>query len=349
MWYNMRMKKREKKIKAVVMTALAMVAWTVAAAGTPKAAPVVAPKAVQPVAASRLAGIIEIAPYADTSVKVTAFGMLIGNPIVPALMLASLQQSAVSTYGSFRTDAPLYLASYQIAPGRSEEVMVYPSVDRIARMALNNPGSERQGKDVLHLIPTDRSPHERYVVFSGDGQFAAFASSVELARQAIADCRPLSKGTRPLARVTLQRAGIQTVCEAGRKAGVTNLLAVVRGFRSLSLTLDLTDRGLALAFEGRMSAPIAGLKERLEGALRESFGGLGAGDAKQLPTIAVAVGKGDVVSGEVCLSKEQLRSMGKDFNSFVAAQMSGALSEGDGKGQKGPKGKKSLKAKERRK
>ena len=326
-------------------TGLVAVAWTVAAADAPK--PV--PAAVPPVAASRLAGIIEFAPYVDVSAKVTEFGMLIGNPIVPALMLASLQQSAVSTYGRFRTDAPLYLASYQVAPGRSEEVMVYPSVDRIARMALNNPGSERQGKDVLHLMPTDRRPHERYVVFSDDGQFAAFASSVERARQAIADCRPRSRGTWPLARVTLQGSGIQTVCETGRKAGVTNLLAVVRSFRSLSLALDLTDRGLALTFEGRTSVPIAGLKERLEGALRESFGGLGAGDAKQLPAIAVSTGKGDVVSGEVCLSKERLSSMGKDFNSFVAAQMSGALSEGGGKDQKGPKGKKSLKSKERKK
>ena len=325
-------------------------AWTVAVADAPKAAPAAVPNmAPPPVAASRLAGVIEVAPYVDVSAKVTEFGMLIGNPIVPALMLASLQQSAVSTYGSFRTDAPLYLASYQVAPGRSEEVVVYPSVDRIARMALNNPGSERQGKDVLHLMPTDRRPHERYVVFSGDGQFAAFASSAEQARQAMADCRPRSSGTWPLARVTLQRAGIQSVCAAGRKAGVTNLIAVVRDFRNLSLTLDLTDRGLALAFAGRTSAPIAGLKERLEGALRESFGGLGKDDAKQLPAITVSSGKGDTVSGEVCLSKEQLSSMGKDFNSFVAAQMSGALSDGDGTGQKGPKAKKNLKSKERAK
>ena len=82
--------------------------------------------------------------------------------------------------------------------------------------------------------------------------------------------------------------------------------------------------------------------------MRESFGGLGKDDAKQLPAITVSTGKDDVVSGEVCLSKEQLSSMGKDFNSFVATQMSGALSEGDGKGQKGQKGKKSLKSKERK-
>ena len=75
-----------------------------------------------------------------------------------------------------------------------------------------------------------------------------------------------------------------------------------------------------------------------------------------MPAIAVSTGKDDVVSGEVCLSKEQLSSMGKDFNSFVAAQMSGALSDGDGTGQKGPKAKKkgpkakkNLKSKERAK
>lgn len=333
----MGMKKKGTRIKAAWAAGVLAAALATSAA-TPSA----------PAAASRLAGVVEIAPYADVSAKVTEFGMLIGNPIVPALMLASIQQSAVATYGRFRTDAPLYLASYQTAPGRSDEVVVYPTVDRIARMALDNPGSERQGNDVLHLMPTDRRPQERYAVFSEDGKFAAFAPSVSQARRALEDCRPQSRGTWPLAHVTLQEAGIETVCASGRKAGATNLLAVVREFRRLSLTLDLTDRGLALAFEGRTSAPIAGLKERLEGALREAFGGLGKDDAKQLPAITVLTGKDDAVSGEVCLSKEQLSSMGKDFNSFVATQMSGALSEGDEKGQKGKKGKKSLKSKERK-
>ena len=59
-----------------------------------------------------LAGTISVAPFADVSAKATAFGALIGNPIVPALMLAAVQRSAVTTYGRFRTDAPIHAASY---------------------------------------------------------------------------------------------------------------------------------------------------------------------------------------------------------------------------------------------
>ena len=323
------------------MVAMAQVVWAATVASPPA-----------PAAASRLAGIIEIAPYAELSAKATAFGMLIGNPIVPTLLLASVQQSAMSTYGSFRTDAPIYLASYQVAPDRSEEVVVYPSVDRIARMALVNPGSERQGKDVLHLLPTERRPHERYAVFSGNGQFAAFASSVELARRALDDCRPGGKAAWPLARVALHRPGVLTICQSIQKAGVTNLIDVVRGFDRLELALDLTARGLALAFSGRMGAarPPAELQRTLEGVLKETFKGMAGEGEAQGPTITVAADKSGVVSGEILIPEAKLRSMGKDFNSFVAAQMSGALSgETDGKGKQDKMGKKGAKPKERRK
>ena len=97
------------------------------------------------VAEPELAGLVSIAPYADVSAKVTSFGLLIGNPVVPALLFASLQQSAVVTYGRFRSDVPVYLASYMVESGKNDEVVVYPSVDRIARMALAHPGSERLG------------------------------------------------------------------------------------------------------------------------------------------------------------------------------------------------------------
>jgi hypothetical protein len=52
---------------------------------------------------------------------------------------------------------------------------------------------------------------------------------------------------------------------------------------------------------------------------------------------------GGVVTGEVRITKEQLKGLGKDFNSFVTKQMSGALSgEDESKSKnmkKGAKGK----------
>ena len=298
-------------------------------------------------AVPELSGTIAAAPFSDVSAKATAFGMLIGNPIVPTLLLASAQNSVVSTYGRFRTDAPLCMASYQIAPDRSEEVVVFPSVDRIARMALDNPGSERIGEDVLHIVPNDRRPHERYAVFSKDGQFAAFASSPDMARRALVDClsRADKPGSLPLLRIQLYRPGVKTVCQAAGKFGVTNLVEVVGGFDRLSLDLDLTSRGLVLAFDGRHGQPghAAELSSRMETALRDTFKGFGSEDAKTVPSFVVSPGTNDVVSGEICISEAQLKSMGRDFNSLVAAQMSKALS--DDAGDKGKKGKKNLRQK----
>ena len=303
------------------------------------AAEPVRPKVSEP----ELAGIVSIAPYADVSAKVTAFGLLIGNPVVPALLLASLQQSAVVTYGRFRTDVPLYLASYVVAPEKSDEVVVFPSVDRISRMALAHPGSERVSKDVLHLIPSEKSPYDRYAVF--EGVFTAFASSEALARRALADSKPSAGEKLSLVRAMLRRAGVRSVCQASQRAGITNVANVVKGFARLDLTLDLDDQGLTLTVAGARADGVADatFKENLQRELHQIFDVIGGGDSKLCPSVAVDVKEGGDVNGEVRITKEQLKELGKDFNSFVTKQMSGALSgEEEGKNKnikKGAKGK----------
>ena len=290
-----------------------------------------------------LAGLVSIAPYADVSAKVTSFGLLIGNPVVPALLLASLQQSAVVTYGRFRTDVPVYLASYAVAPEKNDEVVVFPSVDRVARMALAHPGSERVSKDVLHLIPSEKSPYDRYAVF--EGVFTAFASSEALARRALVDSKPSAGEHLPLVRAALRSPGIRSVCQASQRAGVTNVANVVKGFSRLDLTLDLDAEGLVLTVAGVRADGVAdaAFKKRLERELHEIFDVIGGGDSKLCPSVTVNVKGGGGVTGEVRISKEQLTGLGKDFNSFVTKQMSGALSgEDEGKNKnmkKGAKGK----------
>ena len=298
-----------------------------------------------------LAGTISVAPFADVSAKATAFGALIGNPIVPALMLASVQQSAVTTYGRFRTDAPIHAASYEVAPGRTEEAIVYPSVDRIARMALANPGSERAGTDVLHLVPSEQHPQERYAVFSADGQFASFAPTAALARRALADCRrPAAGGAQPLMRVDLRPAGLKAVSSAAATAGVTNVLNLVTGISRLELSADLNAQGLVVAFRATSAAgsvKAEGLKARVARELRKMVAGLVADEAKVVPTVRVGLESAMVVTGEIALSQEQLKALGQDFNAFVAAQMSGELS--DGKQKKGRASKAATKGKEQKK
>ena len=300
--------------------------------------------------APELAGTIAVAPFTDVSAKATEFGALIGNPIVPALLLATLQQSAVTTYGRFRTDAPIHAASYEIAPGQTEEAIVYPSVDRIARMALANPGSAREGKDVLHLVPSERHPQERYAVFSDDGQFVAFAPTVDVARRALADCQPSVIGECPLVRMNLRQAGLKAVGAAATAAGGTNVLNLVSGFAQMDISVDLGVRGLVIAFRAASgTGPVKadGLKARVERELQKLVSEFAAGEVKVAPAVRVGLEGTKVVVGEIVLSQAQLKDLGQDFNALVAAQMSGSLS-GDRK-NKGGSVKATAKGKEQKK
>lgn len=277
-----------------------------------------------------LAGMIVVAPFADVSAKVSNFGLTIGNPIVPTLLIVSLQQSVVSTYGNFRTDAPLCLVSYAGGKGRTDEAVVFPSVDRIARMALNNPGSVREGPDALHLVPSEKQAHDRHAVFTPDGKFVAFAPTQNLARRALADCRPGELKELPLVRMSLGAGGVDRICAAGRAAGITNMLGVLQKFRRLEASLDFTDRGLVLGFGGSCAGPAsAGFKSRLEQELRGAVMGLLGGEVDVVPAVRASLEPDGGVRGEVCVSMDQIKSLGKNFNAFVAAQMAGAFSRDD--------------------
>ena len=317
-----------KKLTVCLATAASMAAM---AAG---------PSTAKAVKTAELAGLVTVAPYADLSAKVAAFGMLIGNPVVPALLLASLQQSAVATYGPFRADKPVILASYLIAPGKSDEVIIYPSVDRVARTALANPGSERIAKDALHLMPTDKNPKERYAVFENNGVFTAFASTEALARQGLAEGVPSTKDAVPLVRISLRQPGVKSVSKAAREHGITNVYEIVEGFSRLDLTFDMDMHGLSLAFTGVRANGIAdaAYKARFERDLHGVFDMIGGADSKLSPEIKVSTKPGGMVAGEIRLTEEQLKGLGKDFNSFVSKQMSGALSGEEEARKKGKKG-----------
>lgn len=300
----------------ILKTAMLLVAFTALGAGAPA------------VKAPELAGVVAVAPFADFSAKATDFGMLIGNPIVPTLLVAAMQQNLVSAYGRMRTDAPFYMVSYSGGGDRLQDVMIYPSVDRIARMALDNPGSEREGKDVLRLEAKDAGQAGRYAVFAADNVFTAYAANPGIARRALADCNPSVKGGVPLARVSLWRAGVRAVAAAGRAAGVTNVIDLVRGFDRLDATLDLNDRGLVLAFSAvRADNSVEGnFRERLERELKSAIIGLG-GELNISPAVKVTLGEKGAVGGEVVLSNEKLKALGNDFNAFVAKQMMGAIKD----------------------
>ena len=174
----------------------------------------------------------ELASFGEISKKVTAFGSMINNPIVPALVLGAGQQQLVQAYGAFRSGSPIFCHVY-VQPealaaaakkGARNKVdgmfgiaLLYPSVDGMAKMALNHPGSTKEANGTLHLLASQDSPEERWVKFTDDGRYCAFAGSAELAIQAAADFsqgRPSAKkggDESALLRVEVNECGLKTL------------------------------------------------------------------------------------------------------------------------------------------
>ncbi len=306
-----------KKVKTLIMTVV-LAAYAVVGAQPP------------PVKPPELAAVVTVAPFDYFSAKATEFGLFIGNPIVPTLLVGFWQQKLVAQYGRFRTDVPFHMVSYADGRGRMQEAMVYPTVDRIARMALESPGSTREGKDVLRFQPGEGEALGRCAVFAPDNVYTAYAASPELARRALADCRALPKNASPLVRLALDRAGVRALTAAASAAAVTNLVGIVRGFERLELALELDDFGLKLGFTAsRADRGEAGdLGERLERELKSALAGLG-GELKLSPDVKVSPGSKGELSGAATLSKAQLKAVGADFNAFVMKRMMGTLKDGD--------------------
>lgn len=159
-----------------------------------------------------LAGTAQIAPLGDVTQKVTSLGTLIGNPIVPALLLSSGQQQLVEAYGRLRADAPVTWFAYvqtpawevaatnldQVAVGDMfEHVLVYPITDGPANLLLKHPGATKEADGTIHLLAGEKNPSDMYVKYTADNRYCAFASSPAIAAQALADFAAFSVRQKP--------------------------------------------------------------------------------------------------------------------------------------------------------
>ena len=267
-----------------IISALAMLAAAAAAAG------IVEETKSKPV----LAATAEVAPFGDVTRKVTTFGTMINNPIVPTLMLTSGQQQLVQSYGRFRADSPICWLCYIQTPAWDvaatnsdqvaidslfENVLVYPSVDGPARMALNHPGSTKEPDGTIHLLPGEDRPNDTYVKFTDDGRYCAFASSPTIGARALEDFKAVlarQKGAKdaPLLRVNVTERGMTALLslqkelfgqqeKAAAQAGTNDfglvqeildfqaarqkrMMEVIRSIASCTVSMDLDTTGLVL-------------------------------------------------------------------------------------------------------
>ena len=175
-----------------------------------------------------LAGTAQIAPLGDVTQKVTALGTLIGNPIVPTLLLTSGQQQLVDRYGRLRADAPVTWFAYvqtpawEIAATNLDQVsiedlfghvLVYPSADGPANLLLKHPGATKDADGTIHILPGKDNPDDTYVKYTADSRYCAFAASPALAARALADFAALSarrngEKESPLLRVEIVERGV---------------------------------------------------------------------------------------------------------------------------------------------
>lgn len=207
-----------------------MTVWA-AAASLALAAGIVEETKSQPV----LAGTAQIAPLGEVTQKVASLGTLIGNPIVPTLLLTSGQQQLVDRYGRLRADAPVTWFAYVQTPAWEiaatnldqvaiedmfDHVLVYPSADGPANLLLKHPGATKDADGTIHLLPSKDNPNDTYVKYAADNRCCAFASSPALAAKALADYAALSarrKGDVKLLRVEIAERGVTalaTLCTA---------------------------------------------------------------------------------------------------------------------------------------
>ena len=206
-----------------------------------------------------LAGTAQMAPLGDVTRKVTELGTIIGNPIVPTLLLTSSQQQLVDKYGRLRADAPVTWLAYVQTPAWEiaatnldqvaiedmlKHVIVYPIADGPATMLLNHPGATKDADGTIHILPGEKNPEDTYVKYTPDNRYCAFASSPAMAAKALEDFEAIMSRRNdgknvPLARVDIAERGMTAaktlyaaLADAQKQAGTNDVAGIVSGIQA---------------------------------------------------------------------------------------------------------------------
>jgi len=262
-------------------------------------------------------GIAEVASFATLAPKATTLGKLLANPLLPPLLLSTMQQGLSSTYGHLRTDKPLFWVLSE--PGVQEyDIPVLPLADGIAQFALNNPGSQRSDDSSVHLMVTAERPDETYAVFDrGDG-YVAFASTVDDGRRALAATSAMRKAAHkndgPVARVHVGEKSFASFTSSARGTNGVDVAKQVAGFDA---ELSLDDGGLTIEarFVPKSGVSPAALCAELEKSIGASLASLGAAEGVR-PACRFTAGDKDV-KAHIALPAEEMAKAGKAFNAAV--------------------------------
>ena len=136
--------------------------------------------------------LVELRSFDAVQSRQANIGKAVGNALLPMMLVSFAQQRIVGMYGKMRAADAVRWAGYPDGNGRVDVVMVYPSVDKVAKMVLNHPAAEKVSADTV-LLPADEGRSiPTYAVFSPDFAWCAFAGTQELARRALGEKFPVS-------------------------------------------------------------------------------------------------------------------------------------------------------------
>ena len=136
--------------------------------------------------------LVELRSFDAIQSRQTQIGKTLGNAMLPMILVSFFQQRMVGMFGKMRAADPIRWAGYPDGKGSADVVMVYPTIDKVAKMALNHPGTEKISADTVVLPADEGRPMVTYAVFSKDFEWCAFAATQELARRALSEKYPES-------------------------------------------------------------------------------------------------------------------------------------------------------------
>ena len=136
--------------------------------------------------------LVELRSFDAIQSRQTQIGKTLGNAMLPMILVSFFQQRMVGMFVKMRAADPIRWAGYPDGKGSADVVMVYPTIDKVAKMALNHPGSEKISADTVVLPADEGRPMVTYAVFSKDFEWCAFAATQELARRALSEKYPES-------------------------------------------------------------------------------------------------------------------------------------------------------------
>jgi len=289
--------------------------------------------AIAPCAAA--SDVVEVAPLSALTPKAITLGKLLANPLLPALLLASLQQNLSTSYGKLRSDKPMF---WTFSSRSGEPVPVLPCVEGIAQFTLNHPGATRSEDGSVYLLAAEGRPHEMVVVFDAADGYAAFALSSDDAKRALAETAasrrsPSTLSGSPIVSLRLGEEALAMAASSAAAIG-TNRSDIASQVAGISAAVFLGDDGLKVSADvqpGNGASPES-LCDKLDKSLGSSLRALGKSEGVR-PACSFTQSAGKV-HARISLPAAEMKKAGRAFNSAIVQSLATENPPGKKKGRK---------------